>query len=370
MRLRFAEVCRTTASRHPRADGSTRSMRTALFAAIWSFAALTAAHAQNATVVAQVVLREAGEPLAFTTVSVFPHGYQRLTTERGMIVLRDLAPGEIHLRFRRIGFSPKDTTIPLIANDTARLRIEMTRLVLQLPVVVVNGACTNRTPLEEKPAVVSELLDQVRQNAERMRLLATERPFVFQAVSVSGMRDRNNNIVGQVAVDTVERGPLPLRPYVPGGVVYRAQSGAWIVMLPELPHLADTAFTNNHCLWYAGQERFGADSVVRVDFEPVPWLAKEVDLEGSIYLRVEDYQLVGLDTKLNRIPLSNRAMVAYSNRARFGEIVSGVPVLAEWELTNVMRGTRPNFVQTGRVTGITWLESLEAKRDTTTRPRR
>ena len=35
-------------------------------------------------------------------------------------------------------------------------------------------------------------------------------------------------------------------------------------MLPQLTDIADTAFTNNHCLWYAGQQRFGSDSVVRV----------------------------------------------------------------------------------------------------------
>ena len=71
-----------------------------------------------------------------------------------------------------------------------------------------------------------------------------------------------------------------------------------------------------------------------MDFEPVPWLAREVDLEGSIYLRADGYQLVGLVTKLNRIPPQNRALQEYVVRARFSEIVSGVPVLSEWTLTN------------------------------------
>jgi hypothetical protein len=134
-------------------------------------------------------------------------------------------------------------------------------------------------------------------------------------VSVEGPRDRDNNILGKAVVDTVERGPLSTKPYAPRGVVYRGThgrlKGAWIIMLPELSDLADTAFTNNHCLWYAGQERLGSDSVIRVDFEPVPWLDKELDLEGSIYLRVDGYQLVGLHTKLNRIPSWNRVLTEY-----------------------------------------------------------
>jgi hypothetical protein len=29
-------------------------------------------------------------------------------------------------------------------------------------------------------------------------------------------------------------------------------NGMWLVMLPELADIADTAFTNNHCFWYGG----------------------------------------------------------------------------------------------------------------------
>jgi hypothetical protein len=50
----------------------------------------------------------------------------------------------------------------------------------------LNGTCTDRTPFEERPAMFAELFDQVRQNAERMRLLANERPFVLQTVAVGG----------------------------------------------------------------------------------------------------------------------------------------------------------------------------------------
>jgi hypothetical protein len=343
-------------------------MRTILCTIVCASTALSAARAQSATVAGQVVSRDGGEPLGFTTVSVPSRGAQLLAGEGGAFTLRALPPGEVRLRFTRIGFAPTETTLTVGPGDTARLRVAMTQLVIQLP-AVANGTCTDRTPVDERPAYLAALVDQVRQNAERMRLLASKRPFVFEATRVRGNRGRDDRR-SALTTDTVVRGPLPTDPYVPRRV-YRREGGVWMVKLPELADIADTAFTNNHCLWYAGQERFGSDSVIRVDFEPVPWLAREVDFEGSLYLRADRYQLVGMVTKLNRIPAQFRALQGYATRARFDELVSGVPMLAEWELTNTFRGSRvPVVVETGRVTGVRWLDSPRTNRDTTRRPTR
>jgi hypothetical protein len=138
----------------------------------------------------------------------------------------------------------------------------------------------------------------------------------------------------------------------------------WLVRLPELPDLADTAFTNNHCLQYVGQTRFESDSVIQVDFEPVPWLNKDVDITGSIYLRVDGYQLVALALKLNRIPSQFRGLREFSVRARFTEFITGVPVLSDWELTNTFRtaGMSPR-IEIGQVVDLRWLDTLDVKRD-------
>jgi hypothetical protein len=341
--------------------------RLALLAVAGALVAPSVARVQTATVVGEVVAREGGEPLPFTTVAVPALGAQRLASEGGTFALSGLPPGVVRIRLTRIGYAPTDTALTVAAGETARVRIAMTRLVLQLPRVVVNGACTDGSPFEPQPPVLAELFGQVRQNAERMRLLVGERPFAFEATRVRGNRGRDDRR-SALMTDTVVRGPLPTDPYVPRRV-YRREGGVWMVKLPELADIADTAFTNNHCLWYAGQERFGSDSVVRVDFEPVPWLAREVDFEGSLYLRVDGYQLVGMVTRLNRIPAQFRALQGYATRARFDELVSGVPMLAEWELTNTFHGSRvPVVVETGRVTGVRWLDSPKTNRHTTRRP--
>jgi hypothetical protein len=336
-------------------------MRPVVFAAVCISTALSGAHAQHATVVGRVVGRESGEPVDYASVSVLTSGAQRLAGENGAFTLRDLLPGEVRLRFRRIGFAAKDTALVVGANDTVRVRVEMARLALELPAVVVHGACTDRTPFEDRPPVLAALFDQVIQNAERLRLLARERPFTIEMSDTRGIPGRT-----QMVTDTMVRGPLPAEPYKPRHILHdflgRKNGRA---VLPELPDIADTAFTNNHCLWYAGQERFGSDSVIRVDFEPVPWLARHADFEGSIFVRIDGYQLVGLVTRLNRIPKEwGRSIVGYGQRARFEELVSGVPVLAEFEVTNTFPGSSAPVVnRRSRVIGVRWLATPPTARD-------
>jgi hypothetical protein len=332
-----------------------------VFALAFALPAANPASAQTATVTGQVVLEQNREPLGFTTVAVLSQGMQLLTGESGRFMLVNLPPGEVRLRFKRIGFSPKDTAFTVAANDTARITVDMTQLVLQLPAMIVVGKCTDRSPFEIKAGVLEELFDQVNQNAEQARLLADARPFLLQAYRIRGHRMRDEKIAA-TRIDTVVRRPLPEKPYRPREVLRRGEgldAGEWHVAIPELPDLADTAFTNNHCFRYAGQTRFEADSVIQVDFEPVPWLDKEVDIKGSLYLKVDGYQIVGTVTMLNRIPSQFRraGLQELSVRARFTEFVSGIPVLDEWMLTNRFRAPRLPFVEVGQVLNVRWTDS-------------
>ena len=329
---------------------------------------LSAARGQGAAVLGEIVLGESGVQLGFTTVAILPQGTQLLTSESGKFLVRNLPAGQVRLRFKRIGFAPKDTVLIMAANDTARIRIAMSRLVIQLPAMVVSGKCTDQTPLEPKPAVLSELFDQVQQNAERIKLLAEQKPFVLRTVRQNAIRSRNGRL-DIVRMDTLVRPPLPAEPYRPKATVQRGQGfdiGKWALAVPELSDFADTAFTNNHCFRYAGHTRFELDSVIRVDFEPVPWLDKEVDVEGSMYLRVDNYHLAGLTLKLNRIPaqFARAGMREVNFRALFTELVPAFPVLTEWELTNVFRANEPTRVEQGQVIGVTWLDSATVKPDT------
>lgn len=347
-------------------------MRTSSLVSILVVSVLRVADAQNATVVARTVERDGGAPIGFTAVSVRTRGVERLTNDNGTIVLRALPPGAIRLRFRRIGFAPMDTVVNVAANDTARLRVAMKRLAIQLPTELA-GTCTDRNPFEEKTPMLAELFDQVRQNAERLALLVKERPFTIAWSEEQGLRGNGRPAL---PTKTSSRRPLPEEPYAPGHVAQRI-GNVGLVKLPELADIADTAFTNNHCFWYAGQTRFDADSVIQVDFEPIPRIAKDVDLEGSLYLRLDDYRLIGMVTRLNRIPSDFPNVVGYASRARFKELVSGIPLIAEVELTNTFRNSPvPMVVATGRVTEVRWMDpprsdtSRRARDDPATAPER
>ena len=342
------------------------SMRSILGSVALAAISLSAAHAQSSVVRAQVVLQGDGQPLPYTTVTLLSQGTQRLTSDSGTFVLIDLPPGEARLRFKRIGFVPKDTLVVLTPGATLRIRVEMTRLAISLPAVIVNGRCSNETPFEPRSSILTELFDQVNQHAERMTLLATAKPFVMRAASIGGLRNPDKPFV-PMRVDTLERGPLPVVRYEPTRVARRgtgAYAGSWLIHMPELPDFADTAFTNNHCFRYAGQTRFETDSVIAVEFEPVPWLDKEVDIKGTIYLRVDGYQLVALVARTNRMPSDSRHIADYTHQTRFKEVVAGIPVFFEWELRNVFRNGSPPFVQTGKVFDIRWTDSTRVKVDT------
>lgn len=339
------------------------------FAVIAFLLVAATAGAQDAVIAGQVFFRESGQPLGYASVSVVSRSTQLLTGESGKFLLLAVQPGQVRLRFKRIGFAPKDTTLTLAQNDTVHIRVELSRLVIQLPAMLVSGKCTNQAPFEPRPEVLASLFDQVQQNAERVKLLAAAKPFQMQILRLRGIKGRDGKI-GTTGLDTVMRPPLP-EPYKPRTVVQRGagvDAGLWVLALPELPDFADTAFANNHCLRYAGQTRFESDSVIRVDFEPVPWLDKDVDIEGSLYLRVDGYQLIGMVMKLNKVPSQfiRSGLQEVNVRARFQEFVEGIPVLSEWELTNKFRGAVPARVELGQVIGLKWM-TPSAPRDTVSR---
>ena len=264
---------------------------------------LSAAHAQSSAVRGRVVLQGDGQALPYTTVTLLSQGTQRLTSDSGTFVMIDLPPGELRLRFKRIGFAPKDTLVVLAPSATLRIQVEMTPLAISLPAVVVSGRCTNETPFEPKSAILAELFDQVNQHAERMTLLATAKPFVMRAASVGGVRDPKQPFV-PMRVDTLERGPLPVVRYEPKRVARRG-TGA--------------------------------------------------------------YQLVALVARTNRMPSDSRHIADYTHQTRFREVVPGIPVMFEWELRNVFRNGSAPFVQTGTVFDIRWTDSTRARIDTVRR---
>jgi len=109
---------------------------------------------QTTGTVAVEVRSESG---AAPQVEVQAGGQTVLTDNRGEAVLQ-LAPGEIELHFRRVGFAPKDVRTAVLAGQTVRLQVELqAESVLEEEIVVT--ATRANTRIEDEPLRV-EVVDQ------------------------------------------------------------------------------------------------------------------------------------------------------------------------------------------------------------------
>jgi hypothetical protein len=343
--------------------------RALLFLASIAISTPSTLRAQDAVVIGQALLRDSASVALGYSVVIAP-GTQLLTGASGKFLLTGLGPGPVKITLKHIGFAPRDTVITLGVRDTVRLDMGLSRLVIQLPEMLVSAKCTDEMPKEPLPPVLAELFDQVKQNAERYRLLGNAEPFKLKVLRVRGHRTPDGRIAPE-NIDTILRGAFPAGPYEPKKVIRKGVGeyrNSWVMAIPELPDLADSAFLNNHCLRYAGKSFVLGDSVIRVDYEPVPWVNKDVDIFGTLYLRRNDYQLVSSLTTLNRIPgqFYGSGMSGVSVTARFTEIVPGVPVLDQWVLESRFKSKRqPPAVETGDILSVIYLSGA-AKPDTGT----
>jgi hypothetical protein len=315
-----------------------------------------------AVVVGQVRAAESGQPLPYSVVSIASLGREQFTSEQGGFTIWNLAPGRLALRVKRIGYSPRDTAVTLRPNDTLRVEIALTRLVIELPAVRVSGACGDKRPDERMVATLADLFDQVQQNADRYRLYADSNPFNLIMYRVRGVRDNKGKILA-TQIDTIRRGPFPFAMYSPRHIVRSvadSEAGGMIrhyLSPPELADFADTAFINNHCFTYAGKRVVANDSVIAVDFEPVPALKGEVDFRGTMFVRAADFQLVRADLQLNRLPPEMRSsgMTSMNITTRFTEVLPGVAIIDQVESSTKFSGRPYPWVEFGQVFDMKWI---------------
>jgi hypothetical protein len=313
-------------------------------------------------VVGQTRLNGSGEPLGYAVVVLPSLGRQLFSNDHGAFTLWNLPAGPLLIRVKRIGYAPRDTVVTLRDDDTLRIAVSMVKLVIQLPAVRVSGACRDKRPDEREGGILGDLFDQVQQNADRYRLLADSNPFDLILYHVEGMRNRDGKILA-TNIDTVKRGPFPFSPYTPRHLIHTEVDSLdarvhHFLAVPELADVADTAFVNNHCFIYAGQRVLDGDSVIAVDFEPVPSLKNEVDFRGTMYVRSGDYQLIRADMELNRVPpeLQSSGMTGMNITTRFTEVLPGVALLNDVESTTNFRGRIFPHVEFAQVIDLKWVK--------------
>ena len=104
---------------------------------------------------------------------------ERYAGPQGTFAFPDLPPGTYTLRVKHLGYTPADVPVQVV-RGRVDVRVALERVVVRLPAVVVRPECTSPGPPDPVAARdFAILFDQVRQNAERYRLLAEQYPYEY-----------------------------------------------------------------------------------------------------------------------------------------------------------------------------------------------
>jgi hypothetical protein len=291
--------------------------------------------AQSATIAGQVVVKGSDISVGYAVVGLMPGGREQFSDGDGRFSLRLSPPGRVTLSARRIGYAPLDTTFDVGAGDSIRVRLELSLVTVRLPAVYsLANACAHPGGANaELSAELLVLFEQVKQNAERNRLLSRSYPFET-TVERKITRPEPKLEARFIAFDTVRvPSERPWR-YAPGKMLGTREyepgvfGGKWLtVTTPELADFADDRFLENHCFDFGGMDVVDSDTLLRIDFRPSPTV-HDPDIAGTMFLdhatfqlRVTEVTLVNLNKQLKQ-QISGQAI-----RATFKEVIPGVPVL-------------------------------------------
>jgi len=304
--------------------------RTLLFSLLAGVATPSALAAQTGTIHGAVVAADNGERLGYTVVASPPTGGERFTTDSGTFTMLDVPAGTVRLRFRHLGFTPREMTVTVAPAQTTTLRVALTRVALTLSTmrVVADRQCTQPGPPDRAvDSTLAAVFDQLQQNADRYRLLMHEYPFV-STYEVTEAAVRRRGTLATIGARPARVESKDQWSYEPGRVVRdRGRAGAW-VNIPTLDVFADQRFIDAHCFWYGGLVPVDGDTLLRVDFRVADRI-DDPDLNGSMLLDRQTYLIRRTRLLLSRLPRSlgngDSAVIV----TRFDELLPGVPFIAD-----------------------------------------
>jgi hypothetical protein len=291
--------------------------------------------AQRATIVGRVVVLGTDVPLGYSVIGFTPDGREQFADADGRFTLHGVKAGRVRLWAKHIGHTPLDTTFNVAAADSITLRLELPLVSIQLPPVhTLAKECAH--PGESNPklgAALATLFEQLKQNAERNRLLSRSYPFEID-VERKITKPEPALEARFVAFDTVRRVSERGWQYAPGRLLGTREyapgvfGGMWTtIAIPELSDFADENFLNYHCFDYSGVEVVDGDTLLRVDFIPAPTV-HDPDVAGAIFLDPKTYQIRSTFISLVNLTKQLRERIGgQSIRVTFKEVVPGVPVL-------------------------------------------
>lgn len=258
-----------------------------------------ASNAGSASVVGYVTSRVGREPLGFADASIDQFDIATLATREGTFRLRGIPAGTVTLRVRRLGFALAVVRLTLVSGREDTVRVELEPLALQLERIRVTDAVCPERESDRGDTATLALLNQLRDNADRNKLLAHESPFVTYMERTIGDADVSRSAGGSQRVNVLRVDTVP----VPGEHEWRYEPGKLVaptaadesvarekMIVPQLVDFADDAFMDNHCFRYAGLSNIDGARRIQLDFEPIKGM-RTPDVRGSMYLDTASYAL-------------------------------------------------------------------------------
>lgn len=291
--------------------------------------------AQRATIVGRVVVLGTDVPLGYSVIGFAPNGRETFSDADGRFALRDVRAGRVRIWAKHIGQTPLDTTLDVAAGDSITLRLELPLVSIQLPAVhSLAKECAHLGESSPKlGAALAALFEQLKQNAERNRLLSQSYPFEVE-IERKITKPEPALEARFVAFDTIRRTSQRTWQYAPGRLLGTREytggifGGTWTtVAIPELSDFADETFLNFHCFDYSGVEVVNGDTLLRVDFVPASSV-HDPDVGGALFVDPKSYQIRSTFISLVNLTKKLREQIGgQSIRATFKEVVPGVPIL-------------------------------------------
>lgn len=311
-------------------------------------------------VVGIVTSQATGEPLGYADATIPPLDVGTLASATGTFHLRDLPAGPTTIRVRRIGFRPAFAHVTIAAGREDTVRVALAPLALALTGFrVTSDACPRRGTGD---TVTLALIEQIRMNAERSRLLIDEHPYVTSIERIVGDEQQEGAAIGRttrrriVRVDTLTGAARHEWRYSPGNLVSTNRDASvddatGKMAVPQLTDLADDAFIDAHCFRYAGIVSLDGVRRVRIDFAPSKDV-RQPDLRGSIYLDTASSQIVQTTMVLERPSPLKPATDTWTTTltTRFHDVLPSLPVIRSLcsRTTGTSISPRGSYVVEGR----------------------
>lgn len=279
-------------------------------------------------------------PLGYSVVSIPAQSVERFTDATGRVVLPVAGTGRVLLRIKRLGFVPRDTTV-MVTEPGQAVTVALSRVSFNLAAVrVVAWPPCRRPGIPRRggDAQLRGIVEQLKQNAERYRLLVKSFPFSYQSERELSRKEPN----GQPEIertDTITVSGKPDWTYRPGRMLARDPSqgvNQWIMHIPVLSDLADESFIDNHCFHVAGLEQKEDQRLLRIDIVAAERL-KSADVNVSVWLDPQGFQLRYASFTLTNFSRSFPTLLHVVSHVDYVEVAPSIPVMQQTVAENLVQ---------------------------------